>query len=77
MTGFGTATVDGTLSGGEWDAAQPRDFDVHLPLGGTTPGRLLVMNDGQNVCLALLMTKPGQCSQRTDGCDMARARQLR
>jgi hypothetical protein len=58
MTGFGTATVDGTPSLGEWDAARPLDFNVRLPLGGTTPARLLVMNDGENVYMAVRVTKP-------------------
>lgn len=59
MTGFGTATVDGTLSSAEWDAARPLDFDANVVSGGllTTNGQLLVMNDGTNLYLAVSIEK--------------------
>lgn len=37
--GYGTPIVDGTVRASEceWSAARPLDFEVNLPLGGTTP----------------------------------------
>jgi hypothetical protein len=59
MTGFGTATIDGTLTPGEWDAARPLDFDANVVSGGvlTTNGQLLVMNDDSNLYLAVSIEK--------------------
>jgi len=56
LTGFGTATIDGVLSPGEWDAADTINFQANLPAdegGGTTPATLFVMNDANNLYLAL------------------------
>jgi hypothetical protein len=49
---FGTATIDGQLSAGEWDGASSYDFTV-TTLDGTTPATLFVMNDYQSVYLAV------------------------
>src|ERR1044071_123575 len=38
LAGFGTPTVDGRFSPGEWQTAASLDFEVRLPEGGTTPG---------------------------------------
>src|SRR5262245_15712851 len=56
LSGVGTATIDGQLALGEWDSAGKIDLLVNLPLsdgGGTTPGTLLVMNDGANLYLGV------------------------
>ena len=53
LSGFGTATIDGVISAGEWDGAGSADFLVNIPEGGTTPGTLLVMNDADNLYLAV------------------------
>lgn len=46
---FGTATVDGVLAPGEWDDASTLAFQASAPGGGTAPGELRVMNDGENL----------------------------
>jgi hypothetical protein len=54
--GAGTAVVDGVMSPGEWDNAGQITFPVNLPAstgGGTTPATLYVMNDTDNLYLAL------------------------
>lgn len=45
LSGFGTATIDGVLSDGEWDSAETVLFNVNTLEGGTVPGRLQVMNN--------------------------------
>ncbi len=60
LSGFGTATIDGVLSPGEWDSAGSIDFSVTLPGndgGGTTPAILFVMNDGTNLYLGLKIVR--------------------
>lgn len=55
LTGFGTATVDGVMTTGEWDSASRVDFLANLPAsegGGTTPVSLYVMNDETHLYLA-------------------------
>jgi hypothetical protein len=53
VSGLGTATIDGTWSTAEWGSAGSLDFLVNIPGGGTTPGTLFVMNDGDNLYLAV------------------------
>ena len=54
FSGFGTATIDGVLSPGEWDNASSRDLDVNLPeVALPVPGTVYVMNDGSNLYFAL------------------------
>jgi len=56
LSGFGTATIDGTFGPGEWDKAAQISFLANAPLndgGGTTPVTLFVMNDATNLYLAL------------------------
>ena len=56
LSGFGTPTIDGVISPGEWDSAGTISFPVNIPLndgGGTVPGTLLVMNDETNLFLAI------------------------
>jgi len=53
LAGFGTPKVDGVLSPGEWDGAGFLDVAVNVPEGGTTPGRIYVLNDDTNLYLAL------------------------
>jgi hypothetical protein len=60
LSGFGTATVDGVLSPGEWDGAAHVDFNVNVPAadgGGTTPATLYVMNDETNLFLAVQLKR--------------------
>jgi hypothetical protein len=52
LTGTGTATIDGTLSPGEWDGATEAAFDINVN-GSTRPGRLLVMNNGTDLFFAV------------------------
>ncbi|MGH2472949.1 MAG: hypothetical protein ACRDG6_11175 [Candidatus Limnocylindria bacterium] len=56
LSAFGTATIDGALGPGEWDHAATQDFVVSLPDGGTTPGRVYVMNDATQLYLAVRIT---------------------
>jgi hypothetical protein len=53
LSGCGTATLDGTLSRGEWRRRSSVRFDVNLPGGGTTRARMFVMNDATNLYVAL------------------------
>ncbi len=53
LFGVGTATVDGILSPGEWDAAGSIDLVINLPGGGTEAATLFVMNDATDLYLAL------------------------
>ena len=46
---FGTAVVDGVLAPGEWDDASTLAFTAAAPGGGTVPGELRVMNDGEHL----------------------------
>jgi endo-1,4-beta-xylanase len=50
---LGTAQIDGTFSPGEWDSAAKFDFAANLLDGTTTPATLFVMNDSQNLYLAV------------------------
>ena len=53
LSGFGTVTIDGVLSPGEWDDAACIDFPVNIPEGGTTPGTVCAMNDEHDLYLAI------------------------
>jgi hypothetical protein len=56
LTSFGTATVDGMMTPGEWDAAATVEFSANIPAndgGGTTPATLYVMNDGTSLYLGV------------------------
>lgn len=53
LYGRGTATIDGVISPGEWNNAGNINFTVNTPHGGTTPGTLSVMNDGNNLYFAV------------------------
>jgi len=55
LSGSGTAIIDGVMQPGEWDSAAVHSFPFNLPPeeGGTTAATILVMNDGQNLFLAL------------------------
>jgi hypothetical protein len=53
LSAFGTATLDGVISPGEWDAAGSVTLLINLPGGGTAPATLFVMNDAANLYLAL------------------------
>ncbi len=60
LSGFGTATVDGVFSSGEWDNAGSVDFAANLPPndgGGTTPVTLFIMNDATNLYVALKIAR--------------------
>lgn len=50
--GFGTPTVDGDFSDGEWLCARTYTFTANVS-GGATPATLYVMNDGTNLYLAV------------------------
>jgi len=59
--GFGTATIDGVMSPGEWDNAVKIVFDANIPPsegGGTTPATLFIMNDGIYLYLAIMVARP-------------------
>jgi len=53
MAGSGTATLDGVISVGEYMDADTMGLTIDLPKGGTVPGTLYEMNDGENLYLAL------------------------
>ena len=61
LTGLGTATIDGIISSGEWDNAGSINFPANVPAlegGGTTPATLFVMNDQNNLYLAVRIQRP-------------------
>jgi hypothetical protein len=56
LRGYGTATVDGVLGLNEWDRAGRYDFMAKrapAEVGGTVPATFYVMNDSENLYLAL------------------------
>ena len=53
LSGFGTPTIDGVLMSGEWDSAGSIDFLVNTPHDGVTDGTLFVMNDEENLYIAI------------------------
>jgi len=52
-SGVGTAVIDGTMSAGEWDGAGTVNFDIDLPEGGVTPATLFIMNDADDLYVAV------------------------
>jgi Bacterial Ig-like domain (group 2) len=64
QSGAGTATTDGTMAAGEWTRATILDIAVNVP-GGTTPGKLYVMNDATNLYLALTFSRTAPAGERT------------
>ena len=50
---FGTATVDGAFSPGEWQTAAALSFAAAAPGGGSVPGELRVMNDDSNLYIGV------------------------
>ncbi|MFL5372463.1 MAG: Ig-like domain-containing protein, partial [Myxococcales bacterium] len=66
QSGAGTATVDGAMAAGEWSRASILDIAaVNLP-GGTTPGKLYVMNDGTDLYLALTFSRTPPAGETSD-----------
>jgi hypothetical protein len=60
LRGTGTATVDGVLAPGEWDGAAVVDLLARVPAndgGGTVPLRLLFMDDGVNLQVAVQVAR--------------------
>ncbi|HUG38463.1 MAG TPA: hypothetical protein VML54_16005, partial [Candidatus Limnocylindrales bacterium] len=57
LSAFGSATVDGVLGPGEWDAAARVDFTASLPGGGTVPATLFVMNDRTTLYIAVQLSQ--------------------
>lgn len=53
LTGFGTGTIDGTISPGEWDSAGCAEFS----LSGATPANICAMNDLSNLYLAVRLAQ--------------------
>ena len=54
--GAGTATIDGSLSPGEWDGARRLDFAARVPAhdgGATIPATIRAMNDGTTLYVSL------------------------
>jgi hypothetical protein len=49
----GSVVVDGRMSPVEWGDALAFPLDVHLPGGGTVPGRLFLKHDGTNLYFAV------------------------
>src|SRR5262245_47413177 len=58
LKGSGTATIDGSMSAGEWKHAGHHDFPIPIPGGGSGTATLFVMNDGQKLYLALRVPDP-------------------
>ena len=56
LYGAGTATIDGSLSPGEWDGARRLDFAARVPAhdgGATIPATIRAMNDGTTLYVSL------------------------
>ena len=61
LGGAGTATIDGVLNPGEWSNAASINFAANLSPaqgGGTTPATFFVMNDQNNLYLAVRIERP-------------------
>lgn len=50
--------IDGVIGEWEWNSARTIDVDVNVPEGGTTPGRLYIMNDDKFLYVALRLYRP-------------------
>jgi len=64
VSGFGTATIDGMMSPGEWDGAGSIEFEAILPpdyrySSDTAPAVLYVLNDRENVYLSVRIDQTG------------------
>jgi hypothetical protein len=62
LTGWGTATIDGVLDPEEWEGAGSVPFEADLPErmgGGSTPAMIYVMNDAENLYLAVRLALSG------------------
>jgi hypothetical protein len=60
LSAFGTATIEGVFSPGEWTGAARVSFLANLPAvegGGTTPAVLYVMNDGTHLYMAVTIAR--------------------
>jgi hypothetical protein len=58
LRGYGTPTIDGVIGAGEWQSTGRFDAPVALPPelgGGTVPATLYLMNDTQNLYIALMV----------------------
>lgn len=53
-SGWGSPTIDGHLAPGEWDNALTWDFTARVS-GGPVTGRLLILNDGTNLYVAVAL----------------------
>lgn len=53
LTGWGTATIDGAFSPGEWAMAGSVAFTINIPPAGSVPATMYVMNDGTNLYVAV------------------------
>lgn len=61
LSAYGTATIDGKLGAGEWDGAARMTIPFRLPVPGDpieVPASFLVMNDAENLYLALQVGRP-------------------
>jgi hypothetical protein len=59
LRGFGTPTLDGILTTGEWTTAGHADFTVNRAAsegGGTVPATIYVLNDAHNLYIAIKVT---------------------
>ncbi len=52
-SGVGTPTIDGSITGSEWSTAGTLDFNAKVFGGGPTPARIFVMNDANNLYVAI------------------------
>jgi len=64
VSGLGTATIDGMMSPGEWEAAGSIEFEAILPpdyrcASDTAPAVLYVMNDRNNIYLGVRIDQAG------------------
>ena len=57
VSGYGSAVVDGSLDKIEWKNGTKETISITLPNGGSTTATLLVMNDSENLYLALRFAK--------------------
>src|SRR5262249_20407639 len=58
LSGFGTPRIDGVVSPGEWAAAGTFTFTASVPGDAAVPASLRVMNDFQNLYLAVTFARP-------------------
>src|SRR6266480_5218162 len=69
LRGFGTATLDGAMGAGEWDAAGHVDFTVNRSSaqgGGTVPATLYVMNDRANLYIGIKVLNATVAASRAE-----------